>query len=211
MQKISTLISKHAPTIWKFIFKSLTKLIEKQHKQHLEAGEPDIEIAKGCEQIENQEIVKKPNFVFQKPKRKVHSVFIHCSDSDVAGHDDVSVIDRWHQERGFDGVGYHFFIQKSGNIQKGRDLEKIPASQFGFNTNTIAICLHGRHAFTQEQFNSLQDLCVQIHNVYKQTALSGAQIRFRGHCEVDNFKTCPNFDYKAVLHLDKDGFLKNEV
>jgi len=78
--------------------------------------------------------------MFQKPKRKIHRVFIHCSASDHAHHDNVATMKQWHLARGFSDIGYHFFIQKDGTLEYGRDSEKTPAAQKGHNLNTLAIC-----------------------------------------------------------------------
>ncbi len=140
---------------------------------------------------------------FIKPARKIHSVFLHCSASDHSAHDDIAVIKQWHLRRGFHDVGYHYFIQKNGNIQKGRPLANIPAAQSGFNRASLAICLHGltETSFTTEQFRSLKELCYKIQESHT------APLRFRGHREV-SMKTCPVFDYRAILDLDDHGFLK---
>lgn len=135
--------------------------------------------------------------------RLVDTVFIHCSASDNPKHDDISVMTIWHLERGFNGVGYHYFIKKDGTIQIGRDLERPSAAQKGYNSHSIAICLHGlkKNKFTEAQFKSLRELCMDINKDYK------GLMRFRGHCEVNEHKTCPVFDYKKVLNLDKNGYI----
>ncbi len=136
---------------------------------------------------------------FTAPRRKVDRVFLHCSASDNPKHDDISVIRKWHLERGFRDVGYHYFIKFDGTIQIGRNIESAPAAQEGNNAHTIAICMAGLTAgvFTQTQFSSLLGLCIAIH-----TALPDAT--FHGHCEVSR-KTCPVFNYKSVLGLDAKG------
>ena len=139
---------------------------------------------------------------FLKPNRPVHVVFIHCSASDNPEHDDVSVMRKWHTEqRGWDDVGYHYFIKKDGTLQPGRDLEKTPAAQKGYNTGSIAICLHGleKEKFTPQQFITLMELCWEIHESYR-------KVQFRGHCEVSD-KRCPVFDYKNLLALDDKGYM----
>lgn len=138
---------------------------------------------------------------FQKPARPVHVTFLHCSASDHPQHDDVSVMRRWHKERGWSDVGYHYFIKKDGTIQPGRSLERTPSAQRGFNTGSIAICLHGlaERNFTAAQFEGLRCLCRQIDQAY-------GRMRFRGHREVAA-KACPVFDYRTVLNLDADGFM----
>ncbi|KMK68567.1 peptidoglycan-binding domain-containing protein [Puniceibacterium sp. IMCC21224] len=140
------------------------------------------------------------SYTFTKPNRRVTRVFIHCSASDNPDHDNAATIDRWHKANGWSGIGYHIFGRKAGVFETGRDIEKVPAAQGGNNLNTIAICLHGLAVdlFTQDQFDALRDLCDQINRAY------GGGITFHGHCEVAN-KTCPVFDYRAVLGLDAKG------
>lgn len=140
--------------------------------------------------------------MFHKPNRFVDRVFVHCSASDHASHDNVATMDRWHRERGWSGVGYHLFIRKDGTLENGRSLEKTPTAQSGHNRGSIAICLHGLkiERFTQAQFNTLKTLSVQINNAY------GGGVTFHGHREVAA-KACPVFDYKDVLALNAFGQL----
>ena len=138
---------------------------------------------------------------FQRPAREIDRVFLHCSASDRDEHDDVSVMRRWHvDDRGWDDVGYHYFIKKDGTVQPGRDLEKTPAAQRGHNAGTIAICLHGLAVgrFTREQYRSLIGLCRDLDD-----ALDG-MASFHGHSEVSS-KACPVYPYRVVLGLDAHG------
>lgn len=139
---------------------------------------------------------------FIKPKRAVSRVFIHCSASDNPAHDNAATMDAWHRARKppFKEIGYHCFIRKDGSLEDGRSLEKAPAAQEGHNAGTIAICLHGldEDKFTAAQFDTLRKLCGDINAAY------GGRVTFHGHREVAN-KTCPVFDYRAVLGLDAQG------
>lgn len=141
-------------------------------------------------------------FKFRKPARFVGRVFLHCSASDNPDHDNVATMDLWHKQRGWTGVGYHFFIRKSGLLEIGRDIEKVPAAQEGHNAGSIAICLHGlaRDKFTEAQFRTLVGLCHQINEAY------AGHVTFHGHCEVAR-KACPVFDYKSLLSLGTGGVL----
>lgn len=141
--------------------------------------------------------------IFIKPKRGVKKVFIHCSASDIPAHDNVATIRQWHLERGFKDIGYHYYIDKSGTIHTGRDLEAIPASQEGHNLASIAICLGGllKRKFTGLQYEALRTLCKEINAAYY------GDITFHGHCEVNKGKDCPVFEYKKVLKLDAKGKL----
>jgi len=140
--------------------------------------------------------------LFKKPRRKVNRVFIHCSASDHPEHDNIEVIRQWHLARGFDDIGYHFFIHKNGNVSCGRSLERTPASQRGHNLGTISICLHGFHIekFTQAQYHTLQNMTKYINSIYYE------RISFHGHEEVAH-KSCPIINYRAILKLDRYGSL----
>jgi hypothetical protein len=152
--------------------------------------------------------LKKPNIKYIAPKnRKVERVFIHCSDSDLVTHDDISVIRTWHTSassndpsKPWNDIGYHYFISKESGLQIGRWIELNPAAQLGHNDKTIAICLAGQKYFTINQFEILRELCKQIKKAHE-------NVTFHGHCEVDNFRTCPNFNYKQILNLDANGNL----
>lgn len=141
---------------------------------------------------------------YEPPSRNIHTVFVHCSASDKANHDDVSVMRNWHVNgNGWSDVGYNYFITKKGHIQAGRPVSRIPAGQKGHNNGTIAICCHGlkEELFTAQQFQSLIAFCQAVNAAY-----SSKEIRFRGHKEVAN-KACPVFNYKAVLGLDSEGYM----
>lgn len=143
---------------------------------------------------------------FTAPVRSINTIFLHCSASDNSSHDDTSVMKSWHVKRGFSDIGYHFFINKNGNIQEGRSIEKSPAAQKGHNSGSIAICCHGLKIdkFTDAQLASVKSLCKKIVDSYTK------KIRIRGHREVSS-KTCPVFDYKKLLSLNESGHMSSSV
>lgn len=140
------------------------------------------------------------NFEFIPTTRKVDKVYLHCSASNRPNHDRVQVIRDWHKAKGWNDIGYHFFITSKGEIQTGRSIHATPAAQAGHNTDTIAICLHGlnKEDFTPEQYDALILLCDKINKHYNR------QITFHGHCEVSD-KPCPVYDYREVLNLSPQG------
>lgn len=139
---------------------------------------------------------------YDKPAREIKGVFIHCSASDAPEHDNIGVMRAWHLERGFNEVGYHYFIRKDGTLESGRATSLTPAAQRGYNANTIAVCVHGlkKDEFTEAQFKTLRKLCTDIREAH------GHGITFHGHCEV-SAKSCPVFDYRNVLQLTAEGRL----
>lgn len=59
---------------------------------------------------------------------------------------DVSAeqIDKYHKERGWKGIGYHYIIRRNGDIEKGRADYEIGAHAKNRNENSIGIVLSGR-------------------------------------------------------------------
>lgn len=133
--------------------------------------------------------------------RSIKTITLHCSDSDRIEDDNIETIRLWHtlpppKGKGWSDVGYHYFILKSGKIEKGRPVAQIPASAKDHNKDTLAICLSGKTQFTQEQFNSCALLCqitmeknhIPIESIYP-------------HSHFNPNKTCPNFDINLVKKL----------
>ena len=95
--------------------------------------------------------------------RKIDLIVIHCSatraDRDFTEED----LEVCHRRRGFNGVGYHFYIRKNGSIKTTREIERIGAHAKGHNLNSIGICYeggldcHGRPADTRTEW--------QIHSM----------------------------------------------
>ncbi len=81
------------------------------------------------------------------------AVIHHTASHDVS----AAEIDRWHKERGWDGIGYHYIIRANGKIEKGRDINKKGAHAKGRN-HLIGIALTGNDEFTPRQISNLKEL-----------------------------------------------------
>ena len=101
--------------------------------------------------------------------RAIDKIILHCSDSDNAKHDDVSIINQWHKEKGWNSCGYHYFIKKNGELQTGRFEDKIGAHCKRHNSTSIGVCLSGKTAFTEQQYDTAVLLVKNIMERYKLT------------------------------------------
>jgi|PlaIllAssembly_1097288.scaffolds.fasta_scaffold482289_1 hypothetical protein len=124
-------------------------------------------------------------------ERKIDKIILHCSDSDIPQHDDIKIIDIWHKSKGWNSVGYHYFIKYIGDLQIGRPLSQIGAHCYGENATSIGICLSGKKQFSDAQFDTLYKLCKNLMDVFN---LKMDDIY--GHNEFNEIKTCPNFNVK---------------
>ncbi len=75
--------------------------------------------------------------------REINKIIIHCSATREGENFEVAEIRKWHLARGFNDIGYHFYIDLYGEIHKGRDINKIGAHCKGHNRNSIGICYCG--------------------------------------------------------------------
>jgi len=78
--------------------------------------------------------------------REIDALFVHCSDA--SDHLGPRVIDRWHKDRGWSGIGYHRVVWCSEGrwvASDGRALDQAGAHVAGANSRTIGVCLAGRY------------------------------------------------------------------
>lgn len=108
----------------------------------------------------------------------------------------ASVIDRWHKAKGYDSIGYHFVVNRNGDLETGRPVQKIGAHVYGHNSDSLGICMIGgvdedqkaENNFTPAQWYTIRQLFTALHAVYP-----GAQ--WLGHRDFpDVHKECPCFD-----------------
>lgn len=129
---------------------------------------------------------------------------IHCADTPPDMDIGAAEINEWHLERGWSGIGYHWVIRRDGTIEKGRDLDgdgdvddEQGAHAYGFNKNSVGICLiggqYGDFDFTFSQIQKLKSL-----SDYYKARYPGIEVV--GHRDLDSNRTCPNFDVRSLLN-----------
>lgn len=89
---------------------------------------------------------------------------------------DAALIDQWHRNKGWNGIGYHYVIlndrhdQKAdGTVEEGRPLSQAGAHARGINSRSIGICCtgHGDDSdFTASQYASLERLVTRLMQQY---------------------------------------------
>lgn len=130
--------------------------------------------------------------------RGIDELYIHCTDSDNPAHDDISVIQQWHTDRGFigpdgiegteDDVGYHALVKLNGDIQLGRPIDAIGAHVKGYNARSVAVAYSGKKP-SKAQVKSLLMLARFFMAIFELPIH-----KVKGHYEADPNKTCPNMD-----------------
>ena len=144
-----------------------------------------------------------PGFKYKAldPER-VRYIVVHCSDTPPSMHVDARVIDRWHRQKGWLMIGYHWVILRDGRVEAGRQPDQPGAHAEGFNDKSIGICLAGGRTekgtdpdnnFTAEQFSSLRSVIAGSRVLYPKAEVIG-------HRDLPGVrKACPSFDVREWL------------
>lgn len=142
--------------------------------------------------------------------RAMDTIVIHCSATKENKDYSVEDIKKWHIQRGFNDVGYHFVIKLDGTIELGRSLDKIGAHVTGNNAGSIGICYIGglssngkaKDTRTSEQKQSLIDLVTILKTFISIKEVKGHRdyskdLNNNGIIEpFEYMKDCPCFDVK---------------
>lgn len=125
-------------------------------------------------------------------------IAVHCSASVPDIKTDAKVIDRWHRQRGFLMIGYHYVIKTDGTVEKGRDEDSIGAHVENFNARSIGICLVGGVDKDQKPVkNYSDDQMVSLLALLKDLRIEHPKAVIQGHRDFPNVaKACPCFDVK---------------
>ena len=78
--------------------------------------------------------------------RQIKKIILHCSATETKpGSHPVTIKDirRMHKARGWNDVGYHYYIRLDGTLEEGRPIEKEGAHCKGHNADSIGICYEG--------------------------------------------------------------------
>ncbi len=135
--------------------------------------------------------------------RMINEIIVHCTAT-PEGKDFKAVdIDRWHRQKGWDGIGYHHVVDLDGTVEPGRPESKVGAHCIGHNTNSIGVVYVGglapdgktpKDTRTPRQKVALVKLLTELKRRYP-----GASIH--GHRDFAA-KACPSFDatteYKSL-------------
>lgn len=140
--------------------------------------------------------------------RLIQRIIIHCSATKPGQVCNAEIIDKWHKEKGYKCIGYHYVILPDGTIEIGRKEQEKGAHCSGYNSDSIGICYVGgldekgkpKDTRTIEQkialINLIQDLCSR----YKIKSIAGHNYYSK--------KACPCFDakeeYKYYINDEKN-------
>jgi N-acetylmuramoyl-L-alanine amidase len=116
----------------------------------------------------------------------------------------VREIERWHLDRGFLAIGYHFVISPTGRIFRGRPIDRMGAHVKGHNRGTVGICLMGDFERERPTVASLAALAA----VRTRLVPGAAGLPLVGHRDHSGQATlCPGRSLTAYLSETNEGRL----
>lgn len=132
--------------------------------------------------------------------RKINEIIIHCSATQEGMDFHAKDIDRWHKERGYNKIGYHYVVDLDGTVELGRNESEIGAHCSGRNRYSIGICYIGgldkkgnaKDTRTLEQRESLWELLRQLLIKYPNATI-------HGHNTYSS-KACPCFNVEKEYY-----------
>jgi len=130
----------------------------------------------------------------RRVERPITRLVVHAADTYASMDIGVEEIRRWHLERDFSDVGYHRVIRRDGTVENGRNDELPGAHAYGFNADSLAVCLVGGKGddgrpecnFTRKQLVSLRGVLYAWSKAYPDAVICG-------HNELTDAKACPTF------------------
>lgn len=130
-----------------------------------------------------------------KSKRYINEIIVHCTATPAGKDYTVDDIRRWHLQRGFSDIGYHYVIYRDGTVHEGRSVDIAGAHCVGHNTHSIGVCYVGgvqRNGKTPSDTRTNAQRAAMLNLLFElREAYPNAKIH--GHRDYAS-KACPSFD-----------------
>lgn len=149
--------------------------------------------------------------VVMPSKRDITDIIIHCTATPEGKDFTLSTIRKWHWQRGFADIGYHYIIHRNGHVEEGRSVDIVGAHCKGHNAQSIGIAYIGgigadgkpKDTRTLAQRASLIKLLQTLRKMYPTARIAGHRDyspdkNHNGELEPWEWtKDCPSFDAEA--------------
>jgi len=127
-------------------------------------------------------------------RNSTERIILHHAAASQCSSDDI---DKWHKQKDYSCIGYHFFIRKNGTIYRGRQENAIGAHAYQNNYNSIGICFEGdfeKEQMTDTQVEAGKELVAYLKNKYNIS-------KVQKHSDVNN-TSCPgrNFRFNEIAN-----------
>ena len=147
--------------------------------------------------------------------RQITLIILHCSAVRPDQESSAAQIDTWHRQRGWKlGIGYHYVVRRTGQIEPGRPEWMVGAHCLNHNAHSIGVCYEGgldirgpldpkgrlpkqepADTRTPEQKAALRQLLEDLHRRYPRALVVG-------HHDLNPHKACPCIENVAREYTD---------
>ena len=135
-----------------------------------------------------------------RPMKEVLYIVLHCTSTRLSQHWTVEDIDRMHKARGWQMIGYHWYVDQNGEIHQGRPEKYEGAHVRHYNQHAIGVCYEGgidekgRYADTRTPAQK-----AKLYFLLKDLKESYPKAKIVGHRDFPNvLKACPCLDAQEV-------------
>jgi len=138
-----------------------------------------------------------------KALAQVRYVVLHHA----AGDGSAEAIHKAHLANGWSGIGYHLYVRKSGQVFRGRPIDRQGAHCTGYNGQSVGICFEGN--FETETMCAQQAQAGAQAVRYALGVYPGAGVV--RHKELAS-TACPGrlFPFEAVTEIEEDETMTGE-
>nr|DAV68428.1 MAG TPA: endodeoxyribonuclease I [Caudoviricetes sp.] len=121
-------------------------------------------------------------------RNSTERIILHHAAASQCSADDI---DKWHKQKDYSCIGYHFFIRKDGTIYRGRQENAVGAHAYQNNYNSIGICFEGdfeKEQMTDTQVEAGKELVAYLKNKYNISKVQKHSDVCSTSCPGRNFK-----------------------
>ncbi len=128
--------------------------------------------------------------------RTIKHIVVHCSATRRSMDIGAKEIRKWHKDKGWNDIGYHYVIRRDGSVEKGRKENVIGAHVKGYNKHSIGICMVGGvDGYNDPQDNFTSDQYETLRLLIDGQKEKHPKAKVLGHRDFPNVnKACPCFD-----------------
>ena len=144
------------------------------------------------------------NLIFREEfQNRPETSYIVLHHTEVKGRHNVREVHQWHLNRKtssnepWAGIGYHFYVDKDGEIFTGRPVGARGAHVRGFNRKSVGVCFEG-HFDIETMSGKQEEASVMLLALL---SLVYPNAKFVKHHDLNKEKTCPgkNFPYDNLM------------
>ena len=102
----------------------------------------------------------------------------------------VETVHQWHLNKGWAGIGYHFYVRKDGKVYRGRPENWVGSHTVGHNSTKLGICAEGNfetEKMPETQKNAIIELLNYLRGKY-------GNLKVYRHKDLDS-TACPGKNY----------------